>query len=95
MSAPLQHGTVTVGTNAIALLTCPAGNRKALVKIRNNSGTATIYIGDTTVTSSGGTQGFAIPPNSADSFEFTSNTVVSCIASAAATSVSYIFSAGN
>ena len=51
--APLQHGTITVGTTAQTLLTTPVGVRRALVVIRNNDSSKTIYIGDGTVTASG------------------------------------------
>ena len=36
MAAPLQHGTVSVGTTAQTLFVVPTGVRRALLYIRNN-----------------------------------------------------------
>ena len=93
--APLQHGTITVGTTAQTLLTTPVGVRRALVVIRNNDASKTIYIGDGTVTASGATQGIAVTAGQTLQVEFTSGTVISVIASGASTSVSYLWTAGN
>lgn len=94
MTAPLNHGTITIGTSAYQL-TAPAGWKRALLKISNNSGSATIYVGDGTVTNSGVTQGFPIAANGKDMFEVTANTPLNVIASASSTSISYIWTAGN
>jgi hypothetical protein len=95
MAAPLQHGTVTVGTTAQTLFVVPTGIRRALLNIRNNDSSKTIYIGDGTVTSSGTTQGLPIPAATTQALEFTAGTVISVIASGASTSVSYLWTAGN
>jgi len=93
--APLQHATITVGTTAQTLFTTPVGVRRALVVIRNNDSSKTIYVGDGTVTASGTTQGIAIPAASTIQLEFTSGTAISVIASGASTSVSFLWTAGN
>jgi len=95
MAAPLQHGTVTVGTTAQTLFVVPTGVRRALINVRNNDASKTIYIGDGTVASSGATQGLPIPANTTQSLEFTSGTVISVIASGSSTSVSFLWAAGN
>lgn len=91
----LQHGTVSVGTTAQTLLVTPVGVRRALVVIRNNDASKTIYIGDGTVTSAGSTQGIGIAAGQTLQVEFTSGTVISVIASGANTSVSFLWTAGN
>jgi len=95
MAAPLQHGTVTVGTTAQTLFVVPTGVRRALVTVRNNDSSKVIYIGDGTVTASGATQGLPIPANTTQSLEFTSGTIISVIASGSSTSVSFLWAAGN
>jgi hypothetical protein len=94
-SAPLQHGTVTVGTTAQTLLITPVGVRRALVTIRNNHASNIVYVGDGTVTASGSTQGIAIPASSTLQLEFASGTTITVIASGASTTVSYLWTAGN
>ena len=93
--SPYQHGTITVGTTAQTLFIVPSGMKRAHVYIRNNSASATIFIGDTTVASSGSTQGLPIPSNTTQPLEFTGGTTISVIASSASTSVSYLWTAGN
>ena len=95
MAAPLQHGTVTVGTTAQTLFVVPTGVRRALINIRNNDASKTVYIGDGTVTASGATQGLPIPAATTQAFEFTAGTTISVIASGASTSVSFLWTAGN
>ena len=95
MAAPLQHGTVTVGTTAQTLFVVPTGVRRALINIRNNDASKIIYIGDGTVAASGATQGLPIPPATTQALEFTAGTVISVIASGASTSVSFLWTAGN
>jgi len=95
MAAPLQHGTVTVGTTAQTLFVVPTGVRRALINVRNNDASKTIYIGDGTVASSGATQGLPIPPATTQALEFTAGTTISVIASGASTSVSFLWTAGN
>lgn len=61
-AAPYVNGQVTVGTTAVLLCT-PPGNPTGVL-IQNNSATAiTVYIGGNNVTTSGATQGFALPQN--------------------------------
>jgi hypothetical protein len=95
MAAPLQHGTVSVGTTATSLFVVPTGIRRALLYIRNNDSSKTIYVGDGTVASSGAAQGLPIPAATTQALEFTAGTTISVIASGASTSVSYLWSAGN
>jgi hypothetical protein len=95
MASTLQHGTITVSTSAQTLFVVPTGVRRALLNIRNNDSTKTIYVGDGTVTSSGVTQGLPIPANTTQALEFTAGTTISIIASAASVSVSYLWTAGN
>ena len=91
----LQHATISVGTTAQTLFTTPVGVRRALFVVRNNDSSKTVYIGDGTVTSSGVTQGIAIPAASTIQLEFTSGTTISVIASANSASVSFLWTAGN
>jgi len=95
MAAPLQHGTVTVGTTAQTLFVVPTGVRRALVTVRNNDSSKVVYIGDNTVAASGATQGLPIPANTTQSLEFTAGTTISVIASSSSTSVSFLWAAGN
>jgi len=93
--AALQHGTITVGTTAQTLFVVPSGVRRALLYIRNNDSSKTLYIGDGTVASSGATQGLPIPAATTQAIEFTAGTIISVIASGASTSVSYLWTAAN
>ena len=95
MAAPLQHGTVSVGTTAQTLFTVPTGTRRALVTVRNNDASKVVYIGDGTVAASGSTQGLPVAAGSTIQLEFTAGTTISVIASASSTSVSYLWTAGN
>jgi len=95
MAAPLQHGTVTVGTTAQTLFVVPTGVRRALLNVRNNDSSKIVYIGDGTVTASGATQGLPIPAATTQALEFTAGTTISVIASGASTSVSFLWTAGN
>lgn len=93
--AALQHGTITVGTTAQTLFVVPSGVRRALLYIRNNDSSKTLYIGDGTVASSGAAQGLPIPAATTQAIEFTAGTIISVIASGASTSVSYLWTAAN
>lgn len=53
------HTNVTVGTTPTLLLTVPSGQVSTQVTIQNQD-TASIFIGDTTITASGATRGHAI-----------------------------------
>ena len=93
--SPYQHGTIVVGATAQTLFIVPTGIKRALLYVRNNDSSKTIYIGDSTVAASGSTQGLAIPAATTQALEFTGGTIISAIASGASTSVSYLWTAGN
>lgn len=50
----------TVGTTATCIYTIPSGNRQNIPVFVDNLDTAAIWIGDSTITSSGATQGLKI-----------------------------------
>ena len=56
----LNHNTVTLGTTAKAIVKVPAGSGKVNVYISNNDGSNDVFIGASTVTATGATQGFRI-----------------------------------
>jgi hypothetical protein len=57
----LNHNTVTLGTTAKILVKVPSGAGKVNVYISNNDASNDFFIGASTVTSSGATQGFRVP----------------------------------
>ena len=93
ITAPFAHATSTIGVANTPLVAIPNGIKSAKVKVHNNSGTATVYIGDSTVTASGAAQGFPVLPNVTEEFTVAPNATLYAIASAAGTSVSVIWSA--
>lgn len=58
----LVHLNATVGTSPTALVTLPAGQPSTAVQVCNNH-TAVIYLGDTTVATSGATRGNQLAVN--------------------------------
>ena len=57
----LNHNTVTLGTTVKALVKVPTGSGKVNVYISNNDSSNDFFIGASTVTATGATQGFRIP----------------------------------
>lgn len=81
----LVHTNSTVGTTVKCIVALPAGlPRTTAVQIQNND-TATIYIGDATVTTSGAARGHAIAANATFQLWLNANDQVYAISAAGTT----------
>ena len=80
----LVHSNSTVGTTPVRILKVPAGMKTVAVQIQNLD-TAAVFIGDSTITTSGSTRGHSIAANSAFQFWLNSGDEIYAISAAGTT----------
>lgn len=79
----LKPSSVTVGTSSVKLPTTPLSGRTSII-IRNWSGGNTVYIGDSTVSTS---NGFPLRPNEYDTFTIEDGIDIYAVASGAGSDI--------
>ena len=78
----LNHATVTLGTTAKVLIKVPTGVGKVNVYISNNDSSNDFFIGASSVTATGATQGFRVPKSSNVSLQVDGGDVIYGISAA-------------
>lgn len=91
--ALLGHGTISVGSNAVQLITIPNDIRAASLYLFNNHASTQVFVGGSTVTATGATQGLPIPTSSGTPLKFAGGSAIYVVAASGTVNLSYLWTA--